>query len=155
MARYEITQGSLEWNEWRIETDVGADDQYGSAIVPCRHAQNVVEQKDGSGHTNRRWIVPRVVRAESDDRYCITQVCLDCILEAAQALADGKLQQYVEPVGEMYTLGTSGMSGSVVWGPMATSPAPTEEPAAMLPLLGFEGPVGDMLDLGPTEEGTK
>jgi hypothetical protein len=89
-AAIEFAEGSM-WEDfpWRI-----AFNEDCCYSTPCRHCHShrieVSTRRDGSTYETAHWICPRVVIAQNESGYNSTGVCLDCILEAADAIARGE-----------------------------------------------------------------
>ena len=97
--------GRWEDEPWIISTDVECSAARGGK--PCKHCHSEHEETqilfyDRSKFTQRVWICPRVVFAPrstplNEDRYGLTGICLDCILEAADLFKRGLLAPVKSP----------------------------------------------------------
>lgn len=89
-AAIEFAEGSV-WEDfpWQIAFNVDC-----SYSTPCRHCHShrikVSTRWDGSTCEAAHWTCPRVVIAQNEGGYNSTGVCLDCILEAADAIERGE-----------------------------------------------------------------
>jgi len=88
---YKFEDGCMwEGGYWEVEINRRCNEFGGG--VPCKHCHSecfdVRKRYDGSKYKVKQWICPRVVIATNEGGYNSTGVCLDCILEAENIIAN-------------------------------------------------------------------
>lgn len=81
-----IPNGATEIQQWDLCLDEDVDCY--ANVEPCPHARDVRPADDSLGKIGyRTWRLRGFVAARNEGGYNSTEVCLDCILEAARTYA--------------------------------------------------------------------
>lgn len=116
--KYEIERGSFDGYAWIcvdyelhiVDADHVSD--VSEVTLPCPHCHSIRLVKNFN-FSEYVCTCPAVVIAESDDPYCMSAVCLDCLIGAKAKLDCGVLEPYVEEEAKVEPVSWSTVGGSI------------------------------------------